>query len=167
MTGNSYLLTENGFKEWLVYERDLASHIKYYNAGNIEDGDWQPFFNTDVSAILALIAIQDVNDYKDRIRSLIDSISSKELEDDAPELRRNFGLLFSAIFSLSCRMDYFAQIIPDDIPLKRAISNLILTKLAPVLKRFISYYKAATVFYTPPLVTDSEISDWSILDLSR
>jgi len=156
-----------GFKEWLVYARDLASHIKYYNTGNNEDGDWQPFFNTDVSAVLALIAIQDVDDYKDRIRSLIDSISSKELEGNAPELRRNFGLLFSAIFSLSCRMDYFAEIIPDDITLKRTISNLIITKLAPVLKRFIGYYKAAAAFYTPPLISDSEISDWTILGFKQ
>jgi len=139
LDGKFILPDGKGFKEWLVYARDLASHIKFYNTGNKEDGDWQPFFNTDVSAVLALIAIQDVNDYKDRIRLLIDSISSKELQGNAPELRRHFGLLFSAIFSLSSRMDYFTEIIPDDITLKRTISNLILTKLARVLKRFIGY----------------------------
>lgn len=64
-------------------------------------------------------------------------------------------------------MDYFTEIIPDDITLKRTISNLILTKLARVLKRFIGYYKAAEAFYTPPLISDSEISDWTILGFKQ
>jgi hypothetical protein len=163
LDGKFVLPDEKSFKEWLVYARDLAAHIKYYNTGNKEDGDWQPFFNSDVSAVLALIAMQDVNDYKERIRSLFDSIESKDLENNVTELRKNFGLLVSAILSLTYRLDYFAEIIPDDIPLKRTISNLVITKLSPVLKRFIGYYKAAVNFYSPALIEDSEVSDWIIL----
>ncbi|WP_147920706.1 baseplate J/gp47 family protein [Pontibacter qinzhouensis] len=155
---------ENKIENWLVYARNLAAHIKYYRSDNKHDKEtWQPFFDADVSAQLALIAVQDVNDFKDRIRGLLNNLLSEELKNDTPQLRKRYGLLFSAIFSLAYRIHYFTEILPEDQPLKRTGSNLVRTRLAPALRRLLGYYKAAVDFYSPMLVADEEVKDWTIL----
>lgn len=156
---------DHNFEEWMVYARNLGEYIKFFNSSNqyVSKENWQPFFDADVSAQLALIAVQNVNDYKARIRALFDSIQSEEFKSDATQLHKNFGLLFSAILSLAQRIDYFQQVLPEDIALKRSAANLIYSKLAPSLRRLLSYYKAADLFYTPKLIQETLQSDWTIL----
>ncbi len=156
--------TQN-FENWMVYARNLAGHIKYFNSANqhVNDENWQPFFDADISAQLALIAVQNVNQYKERIRGLFNSIQSEKLKNDAVQLKINFGLLFGALFSLAYRIDYFQKVLPDHIPLQRGFSNLIQSRLAPALRRLHSYYKAADQYYAPKLILETVQEDWTIL----
>ena len=112
---NFVLPDEKKIENLLVYARDLAAHIKYYNAYSsvAKQEDWQPFFDSDIAAILALIATQDVDDFKERIRSLINDILSGEFESDVTSLRKKFGLLFSALFTLTYQINNFYLNIPD------------------------------------------------------
>ncbi len=160
---------EKDFKDWLVYARNIAEHVHYRNLDNKKSGNWQPFFDSDVAAQLALIAVQNVNDYKDKIRMLFDGIQSTDLKNDPDRLRKCFGLLFSAIVSLAQRIDYFGNVLPEYIPLKLTINNLIVTKLAFSLKRLLGYYKAvekiATYYVIPvalkePIPIEVAVSDW-------
>jgi hypothetical protein len=161
---NYALPDENGFAQWMVYSRNLAAHIKYFRSTNewINNENWQPFFDSDVSAQLALLAVQNVNDYKDRIRALFDSIKSEDFKNDAVKLKTNFGLLYGGILSLAYRLDYFQKILPDDVPLKSSIRNLVQVKLAPTLHRLLGYYRAANK-YGPQLILESVVDDWVIL----
>jgi len=153
------------FEHWMVYARDLAKHIKYFNSANqnVNAQNWQPFFDADVSAQMALIAVQNVNNYKERIRALFESIQSEELKNNAVQLQKNFGLLFGAVLSLAYRIDYFQKVLPDDIPLKRSISNIIYSKLAPALRRLLGYYKAADEYYSPKLIQEVADGEWTVL----
>ncbi len=162
----NFALPDNrNFEHWMVYARNLAGHIKYFNSANqhVNKENWQPFFDADVSAQLALIGVQNVNNYKERIRALFESIQSEEFKNDAVQLHKNFGSLFSALYSLAYRIDYFQKVLPDDIALKRSISNLIYSKLAPALRRLLGYYKAADQHYSPKLIQEVLDSDWTIL----
>jgi hypothetical protein len=162
---NYALPDENKMEDWMAYARDLAGFIRFYNAENkcVDKANWQAFFESDVSAPLALISVQNIQLYKESIRSLFESIQSEEFKSDAVQLKKKFGLLYSAIFSLAFRMDYFHGLLPDEIPLKRNISNLIQVKLAPAFRRLLGYYKAADAFYSPKLINETLLSDWVIL----
>jgi hypothetical protein len=147
---------ENKMEHWLTYARNLGAFIKYYNSENQNQNEnWQPFFDTDIAAQLALIAVQDVEGFKKQIRILLNSILSKEFKNNQPQLRKNFGLLFSMIFCLSVRLEYYVNVLPQESEVRKVINNLILIKLAPLLKRFIGYYKAAESFN--PKVLDDEV----------
>lgn len=153
------------FDHWMVYARNLAGYLKYFNGSNQHENNqsWQPFFDTDVSAQIALIAVQNVNNYKEKIRTLFDSIQSEDNKNDAVKLKENFGMLFSALLSLARRIDYFQNVLPEEVPLKRSSSNLIYSKLAPALRRLLSYYKASNEFYSPKLILETVDSAWTIL----
>jgi hypothetical protein len=162
---NYALPDTQSFEHWMVYARDLAGHIKYFNSTNqnVNNEKWQPFFDADVSAQLALIAVQNVNAYKEKIRALFDSIRSEDLKNDAVQLHKNFAMLFNAALSLAYRIDHFQTVLPDDVMLKRSSSNLIYSKLAPALRRLLGYYKAADTFYSPKLILETTDPDWTIL----
>jgi len=156
---------EKDFKDWLVYARNIAAHLHYYNSDNQKAGDWQPFFDSDVAAQLALMAVQDIDDYQSKVRMLFDAIQSTSLKNDPVRLRKCFGLLFSAIVSLAQRIDYFGHILPDNVPLKITIQNLVATKLSASLKRLLGYYKAANTLYsaiviTDPIIDEIVVEDW-------
>ncbi len=173
LSENFILPDEKQIENLLVYARDLATHIKYYNTNTTpsSEDDWQPFFDSDTAALLALIATQDVDDFKDSIRSLINDIQSGEFESDTSELRKKFGLLFSALFTLTYRINYFYTILPDSTDLKTVIGNLIITKLSGPLNRLLEYYKSAALYYQqaevtnfePALIEDDVVDDWVIL----
>ena len=83
---------ERNFEHWLDFARNFARFIKYYNNNYEVDGNWQPFFDTDVSAQLANIAVQDVEDYRLSLKSLFSSLQSKDLKNNEPKLKENLGL---------------------------------------------------------------------------
>lgn len=155
---------DHNFEDWMVFSRNFAAHIKYFNTENknIPGENWQPFFDTDVSAQLALIAVQNVDDYKERVRLLFNAIQSEALKSNTNELKTDFGLLFGALFSLANRLDYFQKILPDTVKLKQSIRNLIKTNLAPALRRLLVYFQSANE-YSPSLLSDTADSNWTIL----
>ncbi len=156
---------ERRLEDWMVYARDIAAYVKYYNNENTwaDKANWQTFFDADVSAQLALIAVQDIGLYKDRIRSLFEIIQGEELKNDAVQLQKQFGLLYSGLLSLAYRIDYFYTILPEDVGLKKVISNLVQVKLAPVLRRLLGYYRAADEYYSPRLLLETVQDKWIIL----
>lgn len=155
---------ERRFADWIVYTRNLAAKIKYINAKNDPEGNWQTFFDADISSKLALVAVQDINDYKERIRSLFGAIQAKEAQANPVKLKQDFGLLYGAVLSLAQGMDHFMRVLPDEAPLKRTLANLTAGKLAPALKRLLGYYKGAKA-YSPASVLLFEVpaDKWTIL----
>lgn len=155
---------DHNFEDWMVFSRNLAAHVKYFNTENknIPGENWQPFFDADVSAQLALIAVQNIVDYKERIRLLFNAIRSEALKSNTSELKTDFGLLFGALFSFARRLDYFQKILPDTVKLKQSIRNLIKTNLAPALRRLLVYYNSANN-YSPSLLNETADGSWTIL----
>ena len=155
---------ERNFEHWLDFARNFAAFIKYYNNNYQVEGNWQPFFDADVSAQLAIIAVQDVEDYRLSVKSLFSSLQSKDLKANEPKLKENFGLLFSASFTLAKQVDLINYRLPEEILLKNIIANLIKTKLTPALRRLLQYYHEAKTFQpVPGLITETDNPDWKIL----
>jgi hypothetical protein len=56
----------------IVFARQYASLLNYFDTTNIAAGDWSTFFSRDISAQLALVAIEDIEEYKVTITSWLD-----------------------------------------------------------------------------------------------
>lgn len=128
----------------MVFAQAYAVYLKYYNPNNAWEGDWQAFFNNDVSALLAVAAVQDVDDYRSNIKGYFDFLKNHDnyLEVKKQDLKNNLGYLFSCAGTLAKQLDMLKEGLPGEIPLKVAMQNLIQSQLAGELKRLIAYYKA-------------------------
>ncbi|NJM14824.1 MAG: hypothetical protein HC896_05095 [Bacteroidales bacterium] len=62
---NSVKIDERTIEDFLVYASDFARQVYYYNKSNAIDGDWQDFFNYDISFIIA--SIEKINPQKDKL----------------------------------------------------------------------------------------------------
>src|SRR5690348_6740512 len=71
-------VNEHGVKDGIVFAQGYAALLKYFNGQNLEDGDWTPFFGTDVSVPLAVAAIEDVESYKSNTLAWFDYLNNSE-----------------------------------------------------------------------------------------
>lgn len=140
----------------MVFARAYSVFLNYYNAGNAIDGDWTPFFATDVSVQLALAAVQDVESYRGRMKEYLDFLKDLDFGSDETKAKDDLGYLFSSVGSLARQFDRLKEALPPDLALKGTLQGLITNQLAPALNRLISYYKADLAI-TPD--TDRLIAD--------
>lgn len=133
----------------LVFSQQLAAKLKYFglNNTNLNKQNWQVFFDSDVSVTLALLAVQNVDEYKEAISSLFNQIRSGKdsLGNDYSDnqLKVLFGNLFNLISTLALQIEHFQKALPENNTLKIGVQNLIKTKLAKSFERLWAYYQAA------------------------
>jgi len=158
-------IDERGYKEWIVFANQFAGFVKYFDVNNNQTNNWQPFFNSDISAILGTVAIQDINEYRLAIKEKFDAIHNPDNKTQTDFLRTNLNALFSGILSLTLALDSYCIQLPESSPLKAIIANLIKTKLQAPFASLLTFYKSA--YSSNPLLTlvkESDNSKWIILN---
>ena len=66
-----FKVDDRSLEDLILYVQKLSQNLKYYNLQNKEDGDWQDFFMSDVSFLLAVISKYDLFYYDNLRLSLI------------------------------------------------------------------------------------------------
>src|SRR5436190_1450751 len=155
------LVDEKSFADWIVFANEYARFINYFSNFNIAAGNWQPFFNSDISAQLGIVAIQDVQHYRIEVKQRFDFIKNDANKSSINSIKAKLNELFSAILTLSKALDDAAVRLPDETSLKATIQNLIKTKLAAALKRLVAYYLGAD---NRSYLNPSSVSNWKILN---
>ncbi|WP_439695034.1 baseplate J/gp47 family protein [Mucilaginibacter sp. AW1-7] len=158
-------IDERDYKEWIVFANQFAGFVKYFDVNNNQTNNWQPFFNSDISAILGTVAIQDINEYRLAIKEKFDAIHNPANKTQTDLLRTNLNALFSGILSLTLALDSYCIQLPESSPLKAIITNLIKTKLQAPFASLLTFYKSA--YNSNPLLTlvkESDNSKWTILN---
>lgn len=151
---------EKTFADWIVFAKEFAHYLHYYEVNGAKSGDWVPFFSNDVSAVLGTIAVQDTDAYKRSIKERFDFLKKDDYADHLPAAERKLDELFSALMSFSVALDEFYRVLPADVNLKKGIENLIKTNLSSALQRMLRYYKAAKhLGYLKP----GNVDGWKIL----
>ncbi len=134
-------VNEHGAAHGMVFARTYSQFLKYYNASNVEAGDWQPFFGEDVSAQLAGAAVEDVEYYRQQVKEYAGFLNDRQHEGDKAGLRDHADFLFSTCATVAIRLDRFAEQLPEDVALRNVLRQLVQSRLAPALKRLIAYHK--------------------------
>lgn len=158
-------IDERDYKEWIVFANQFAGFVKYFDVNNNQTNNWQPFFNSDISAILGTVAIQDINEYRLAIKEKFDAIHNPANKTQTDFLRTNLNALFSGILSLTLALDSYCIQLPESSPLKAIIANLIKTKLQAPFASLLTFYKSA--YSSNPLLTlvkESDNTKWIILN---
>ena len=151
---------EKTFADWIVFTREFAQYLKYYEINDAASGDWVPFFSNDVSAVLGTIVIHDVDAYKRSIKERFDFLKDDDHVRQLTTAEKKLNELFSVVLSFCEALDELYRLLPADVALKAGIENLIKVNVSPALSRLLRYYKAAKQF---GYLTKSEVADWKVL----
>jgi hypothetical protein len=135
-------VNERGLPHNMVFAQGYAGLLNYFDSTNNVSGDWTPFFSSDVSVLLAVPAIEDINGYKTRVQEWFAFLNEFENQSKDAFLKLNFGYLYASIASLAQRLEELNQSLPDTLALKGSLQNLIQTQLAPAFRSLIAYFKA-------------------------
>ena len=167
------LIDEREYADWIFFADEFSRYLKYYNTTGAVAGDWKPFFNNDISAILGSIAVQEVETYRRSIKERFDFIRDNDNAGNIVVIKQKLNELFAAILTLSKALDDYLLKLPDkdqdgknDFVFKSTLINLVQTKLSPALRRLLSYYFA--VDGVPAGTTDylenSDMTGWKALN---
>ncbi len=145
--------------DWLNYAQELASHLRYYNADNQPLGDWRAFFANDISAIIARIAITDVEFFRQRFQNIYNTIHENPtgLSDIAwnAAQKNAWSLLFLATLTPLRTIDDWQRIPADGQALQGGlfrITHTILIDAVDQLQKF-ALRTSAVGLATPHLGT--------------
>jgi len=130
----------------IVFAQAYAAYLTYYDATNTVAGDWTPFFSADLSAQLAVAAVQDVAYYRQQVREYTDFLNDRQHESDPDGLRKRLDYLFSSIATLAIGFNQLSETLPGEIALKKSLQNLVRSQLTPALRRLIAYHKGGDDF---------------------
>jgi hypothetical protein len=125
----------------MVFARGYSEFLKYYDSGNVEAGRWEPFFSEDVSVQLAGAAVEDVEYYRQQVKEYAAFLNARQHDTDTAGLRDRVDYLFSSGATLAIGLDRLVEQLPEDIPLRGAVRQLMQSALAPALTRLIAYHK--------------------------
>ncbi|MGV3589270.1 MAG: baseplate J/gp47 family protein [Adhaeribacter sp.] len=149
--------------DWLVFSQQLSRYVKYYRFDNLfHNEDWQAFFAHDESAILAVVAVQEVDSYKRTIQEILNKDIRAELDNNPVneiKLKQDFANLFAQVATLAWALEELWRRLPDTIALKLTLQNLIKTRLATELNKLREYFNAAS----PNLIDESNLRPGHIL----
>lgn len=140
----------------LVFASAFSAFLKYFDLDNVEQGHWQDFFASDVSAQLAVVAIEDVAVYRTTLKELLRKLEDPKLPASGPDMVATLGTVFDCLGTLATRLDALLEKgLPLDQPLRTTISNRIRSRLSPALQHLIGYYRAGVTLgvvntATPP-----------------
>ncbi|HRD81158.1 MAG: baseplate J/gp47 family protein [Saprospiraceae bacterium] len=154
--GKNVPVEERDIPRQAVFAQLLAPFLKYFDETNMSVSDWKRFFSEDASALLALVAVQEVDRYRQKIKEHLDFLDNLDNDWNDVALAGQMGLLFSSIGSFARGLDQFVSALPSDLALKETLQNYIRTQLAPAFHKMLLYYRDATtlVLPQPPYLSD-------------
>jgi hypothetical protein len=157
------LADEHSFADWIVFAKEFSAYVNYYELTNEKKGNWNAFFNSDVSAVLGTIAVQDADIYKRSIKERFDFLKNSDHKTQLPAAKQKLHELFSVILTICEAMDEYCRLLPADIALKAGIENMAKNQLAPMLKRLLGYYKGAKPSMANSLLDTGNFTGWKVL----
>ena len=98
------LVDERTFADWIVFARDYARFVQYYNSDHLADGNWESFWSANPAVVLANLAAAPIDDFRRTSQLILFELQKLEYQDNTPasnvHLREHFNLFFDLITTL-------------------------------------------------------------------
>jgi len=153
---------ERGFADWIVFVREYARFLQYYDQNNIASGNWKPFWSHNPAIVLAALASARADWFREETRLIFIEIQKLDNQLNEPLLKQNFNRLFDAVATLAKVLDEHTKMLPDELNIRFSLQNLIQGTLAPAFNKWIAWHKQAASVVAPyPLldVGDNFLTD--------
>lgn len=133
---------ERSTADLLIFAREYAKQINYYDPDNELDGNWLDFFDSDISTQIALITAEDTQETR------TDWELYYEGHQDDPT-RTNLTILFQFVLDMARKMDLWYLRVEDSTAFSEEIEALIKSTMREALYKLVSYDKGATDLVYP------------------
>lgn len=124
----------------MAFAKTYAQWLQYYKEDNTVSGNWERFFDSDVSVLLSIAAIEPIELYAVQVQETFEFLNDLNNKTKDPELKEHLGNLFCILVSLAKQIDLLMLALPKEIKLKSVLTNLIQSRLAPDLQKLITYH---------------------------
>ncbi|MDZ7581803.1 MAG: hypothetical protein U5R30_14735 [Deltaproteobacteria bacterium] len=156
LSPESFKVDERSLADLVLFARRLSRHLRYYTGENVAEGDWLPFFTSDITVTLAGLSKIPVASFI----SFNTGLQSYLTDDPLPaetDLKNHFKLVFHLPLLLVKDVgDYFAKI-SDEHAIKGYIRQLVVRDLETPIRDLIIYYKGVLLL-AQPLFGDTPLS---------
>lgn len=148
-------IDEKSITDTIAFAGKYASLINYYNTDNIRDGDWQPFFTTGDTVLLAQISVKSKKSDEEIFNTLL-KIYRNDPSDE------NVGNIIVHLFNMASEIRQWNKFPLSVINVKKQISEWIRNHLQESIRSLIRYDKNQgaihdySEFYSP---------DWNLTEL--
>ncbi|WP_114782552.1 baseplate J/gp47 family protein [Botryobacter ruber] len=126
----------------ILFAKNYASQLKYFNATNVAEGDWQVFMRMDVSVTLASLVKLEVAGSFAYVKKILDVLKATPTSDET-KLKNHFKVLFDFGFTLTALLQEYYQDLPAEFGFREIIKNTIQSTLPPYYDRLKKYYDEA------------------------
>ncbi|WP_221392539.1 hypothetical protein [Dyadobacter sp. NIV53] len=150
-------IDERSTADLMLFAKEYARYIKYYNASNVSESDWQAFMQWDISAVLAELSKTNAQFFYKIALTIIAKLKTPLTEAEA---QQHFTLLFELLFTLLQRIDQLLVQIPNEMAFREYFQTLIESRIQEPYKKLKKQYDNALANVPTPLVlTDSGLRD--------
>lgn len=160
LEAGAVLVDEHRPAHWMVFARRYARFIQFYGLDDRSFGNWQPFFEKDPAATLAVAAVERLDYYKSNLQQYFQYLNNIENEGNDPELKKNFSYLFNVAGTLAWQLEQLKEALPPEIGLKGVLKNLVVSQLAVAFNQLTQYHTIAT---TNGLLNPVDDLEWAIM----
>lgn len=144
-------IDDRTISDFILFAKKYSQYIKYYDQQNSENGNWEAFWNKDISAILANLSGFPINDfysfYWDLKRHMINLIDDNNIPDPIKKtaLKKHLRLLFQLPILLLNELSLTYSRLNAQPDYKDLIAQLFNKDILEALKKIIGYYKGAII----------------------
>jgi len=152
---------ERDESDLILFAKQYAAYLQYYDQENQKDGDWQSLMMMDISVTLSTLArinVKQINDYK---RLLYKNISATKNETQINKdsiAKQQLKYLFDALFSSIRIIDEQLNLLPGNdytIMIKEVINSKLKSPLTNLADKFFVQFKMEALLNYNVLETDS------------
>jgi len=144
---NYALVDERSFADWIVFARNYARFVQYFNSGNSADGNWEDFWSANPAIILANLAATSIDNFREAARLLLIELEKLEFQDnnasDNEHLQQNFQRFFDLFTTLVWQLDRHIALLPDTLAIKDSLRSRVNHQLSEPFQKWIAWHKHA------------------------
>jgi hypothetical protein len=129
---------ERDYADLILFAKQYASYLTYFDAANKANGDWLPLMKMDVSVSLATIARQDAAAWFTYIQELY-----KQVQDtnNLALLQQHYTSIFNFITTLIYQLDEQLQSLPTETGFREYLEITIASRLGESWSKLRTYYE--------------------------
>jgi hypothetical protein len=130
---------ERDYADLILFAKNYASQLNYFNATNIIDGNWQSLMSMDVSVTLASLIKLNAQGCFSYVKDIFQKIIEANVASVA-DLQNYFKVLFDVTFSITTILNEYYNQLPAGLEFKEALGNSIQSNFPAYYNRLKEYY---------------------------
>jgi hypothetical protein len=137
-------IDDRDYADLILFAKNYGGQLKYFNSGNVADGDWQSLMSMDASVTLASLIKSDTQGSFVYVKDVFATIQRTDTLAVA-DLQRYFKVLFDFAFSVTKILNDYYKALPVDFEFRDVLGNLIQSNFPEYYSRLKKYYDEAIV----------------------